>query len=376
MRDTHHEDAAPLILYGAEISYYTGKVRAYLRCLGLPFSEVPADRSVYKSVILPRVGWPVIPVVVTDDDRTLQDSSAIIDALDAHVARWSVFPTTPRQRVLALLLEAYGDEWLKLPAMHYRWNHNTEWIIGEFGRLSRPDLDPAAQRAVGEQACRPFRGSLPALGVTEATASAIETSYEGLLVELDAHFTEHAFLFGDRPSIADFGLIGPLYAHQYRDPASGALMRRLAPQVAAWVQRVHQPEAPAALAAAGFLADDSVPDSLLPVLERLVREWLPVLSNAAERLNAWVADSPEDPVPRTLGSQPFELEGVQATRMVFPFELWMVQRAADARRALPVAERRALDDWLEPLGLLPILTLEHPRLTRRNFQLTLEGAGS
>ena len=31
-----------------------------------------------------------------------------------------------------------------------------------------------------------------------------------------------------RPSIGDFGLVGPLYAHQYRDPASGDLITKAA----------------------------------------------------------------------------------------------------------------------------------------------------
>jgi hypothetical protein len=34
-------------LYGAEISYYTGKVRAFLQWKGLPFVEVPATGDVY-----------------------------------------------------------------------------------------------------------------------------------------------------------------------------------------------------------------------------------------------------------------------------------------------------------------------------------------
>ncbi len=38
------------------------------------------------------------------------------------------------------VIEAYADEWLKIPAMHYRWTKNRDWAISEFGRLSRPDF--------------------------------------------------------------------------------------------------------------------------------------------------------------------------------------------------------------------------------------------
>lgn len=70
-------------LIGAAVSLYTGKVRGYLRWKNVPFRERMATREVYKHEILPRVGWPVIPVVVHDDGSgsgvTLQDTTDIID---------------------------------------------------------------------------------------------------------------------------------------------------------------------------------------------------------------------------------------------------------------------------------------------------------
>ena len=70
------------------------------------------------------------------------------------------------------------------------------------------------------------------------TRAAIEESYEALLAELSAHFARHDYLFGSRPSIGDYGLIGPLYAHNYRDPKSGEMMKATAPRVARWVERM------------------------------------------------------------------------------------------------------------------------------------------
>lgn len=358
-------------LYGADISYYTGKVRAYLRCRCIPFDEVTATRAVYKEIILPRVGWPVVPVVVTADDQTLQDSSDIIDAFEARYPEWSVYPDGPRQRIVSLLLECYGDEWLKLPAMHYRWNHNLDWIVGEFGRMSRPDLDLDGQRAVGAETCKPFRGSLPMLGVTAATAGAVEQSYEALLRDLNAHFLAHEFLLGDRPTIGDFGFIGPLYAHQYRDPSSGALMRRIAPAVAAWVERLHEPSAPERFGAARLVADDGIPATLLPVLARLVREYGPVLGQTAAAFQAWVGEHPGAQIPRSIGQHGFVLEGTAGERQIFTFDLWMLQRVLDVWRGLDAETRAAHRPWFAEQGLLPLLELEYPRLTRRSFQLAL-----
>jgi len=361
----------PYVLYGGEISYYSGKVRAYLRHKGIAFDERPATREVYRQVILPRVGWPVIPVVITPDDVTLQDTSDIIDALELRHPQPSVYPSGPRQRLAGLLLEVYGDEWLKIPAMHYRWNHNTDWIIREFGRLSRPELPEAAQFEVGERACRPFRGSLPALGVMAATIPAIEASYETLLGELDVHFAEHAYLFGDRPSIGDFGLIGPLYAHQFRDPASGALMERLAPHVVAWVRRMLDPEP----ADGDFLADDALPETLLPILRRMVTEQFPVLQATERAFAAWNASHPEEDIPRAIGMHRFTLgtaSDVEATaeRAIFPFDLWMFQRPRDFLEGLEGVDRASAGDLLRSIGGLELVSKPPAiRLARRAFRL-------
>jgi glutathione S-transferase len=361
-------------LYGGDISYFTGKVRAYLRFKAIPFVEHPATRDVYKDIILPRVGWPVIPVVVTPEGDTLQDTSDIIDALEARYPDVSVYPSGPCQRIAALLLEVYGDEWLKLPAMHYRWNHNTQWIIREFGRLSRPDLDAQGQQEAGERACRPFRGSLPALGVNDVTAAAIEASYEALLGELDAHFATHRFLFGTRPSIGDFGLIGPLYAHQYRDPASGVLMRRLAPHVVEWVERMMEPEP----LTGDFLADDAIPATLLPVLRRFANEHLPVIGSTLTAVADWIDAHPRQAPPRAIGSHAFSLGeagagAVTSERAIFPFDQWMFQRPLDCFGALRPAQQDAVRVMLRDAGAAEALdvVLRH-RLTRRNFQLVVD----
>jgi hypothetical protein len=85
-----------------------------------------------------------------------------------------VYPTTPLQRLVALLLEVYGDEWLVIAAMHYRWSfpENREFAHHEFGKVSEPEATPEQQRALGEQLSKPFAGALPPLGVTAASPMA------------------------------------------------------------------------------------------------------------------------------------------------------------------------------------------------------------
>lgn len=359
-------------LYGSPISYYTGKVRAYLDWKGLPYEEVLASAEVFRDVILPRVGFAVIPVVVTASGETLQDSTDIIETLEQRHGGPGITPPGGVQRLAAALLELYGDEWLVIPAMHYRWHHNREWALRAFGELSAPHAPPDEQLAIGTRRAGPFAQAAVLLGAsTPQMQGAIERSYEGLLGELDAHFASLPHALGSRPSIADFGLYGPLYAHQYRDPASGALMRRLAPNVVRWVQRLERQEAPLSGA---FLPHDEIPATLEPVLRRQMREQMPVLADSVRLLDPWLDAHPGEPVPRAIGQHTFTLEGVTGERIVRPYSLWMLQRARDVYRGLAPDERLRADAWLDRVGGEVFREIaDPPRLVRRGLSVALAG---
>jgi glutathione S-transferase len=361
-----------LRLYGAEISYFTGKVRAYLRWKGLPFDEISADAAVYREVIVPRVGFPVIPVVVTPEDETLQDSTDIIDALEHRHGEPFVHPSSPVQRLVAALLELYGDEWLVIPAMHYRWHHNRRWAMKSFGELSAPHATPEEQMAIGEKRAEPFANAAVLLGAAPEMHAAIEASYEALLGELDRHFSAYPYVLGERPCVGDLGLVGPLYAHQYRDPASGELMRRLAPNVARWVERMQHAPAPRS---GEFLAGDRIPSTLLPVLGRMMREQMPVLVDSSRLLREWLALHPGQRVPRSIGMHAYELEGRRGTRIVRPYSLWMLQRARDVYRQLSAVDRAAADGLLEDVGGRSFIAFQDgPRLARDGMSVGVEAS--
>jgi len=360
-------------MYGAEFSLYSGKLRAYLRKKAIPFVEKSPSVLTYRRFIEPRTGVRFVPVLQTPDDQVLQDTTAIIDALEPVFPEHGVYPETPRQRLAALLLELYGDEWLLIPAMHYRWSFpadNQPFIFDEFGTMGFPWFPKFIRRRLGRKLGGRFAGFLPTLGITEATAPAIERSYQSLLAELDAHFAEHAFLLGARPSIGDFGLVGPLYAHLYRDPYPGRLMRERAPNVAAWVERMVSPEP----ADGGFLADDEIPNTLWPVLERMAREQVPVLVDSEWRLAEWRREHPDiNSVPRALGEHRFELEGVIGKRRVLPHALWRWQRPRDWIRSLPPERRPAAQEMAARLGLRVALNAPPKvRLARRNNKFVME----
>lgn len=348
-------------MFGAPLSLYSGKARAYLDWKAIDYVEkLPVD-PVFTEEVVPQVGRPVIPVVQLEDGTVLQDTTVIIDHFESTASGPSVYPATPRQRLAALLLESFGDEWLVIPAMHYRWHYNEEWVYGEFGKAALPGGTPEEQYAIGKQRGTMFKGFVPMLGINKATVPAIEASYEALLADLDAHFARHSFLFGTRPSIGDYGLIGPLYAHNYRDPKSGELMKRLAPNVAHWVEQMIAPEP----LSGEFMADDEVPATLLPILQRMMREQLPYLQSVAQLLAAWAPGNQGAEVPRALGMVDFTIEGVTGQRAALPFSLWMLQRALDYFASLEGEDRAAVEAMLKECAGEAIMSLELP--VRLNF---------
>ncbi|WP_439134031.1 glutathione S-transferase family protein [Pseudomaricurvus sp.] len=358
-------------LIGAEVSLYTGKLRCYLKYKNIPFEEVIASKEVFRDVILPRTGVSYIPIMITEDDVALQDTTEIIDFFEQRYPEHSIYPAGACQKLIALLLETYGDEWLVIPAMHYRWSfeENREFAMAEFGRTSAPNASAEEQQAIGQANSKPFAGALPRLGVTAENIPAIEKSYLAMLSDLDAHFQQHPFLLGNKPCIGDFGLIGPLYAHLYRDPYSGRLMEERAPHVAAWVKRMIDPEPQTG----EFLPDDQVPETLLPILARMFAEQGPVLQETLSQVANWATSHDDKSLPRAIGEIAFAIEGVEATRLTFPYMQWMWQRCVDAYQQLNAAEQSQTAEFLNNVpGAVSLLStpIEH-RVVRKNNKLAL-----
>lgn len=371
-------------LLGSEQSLFTGKVRAYLRYRAFNFEEVLCTRDVYKAEIIPNVGWPVVPVVhvATDDDQEssswLQDTSVIIDECER---RWPdssrpVIPTQPRQRYASYLLESYADEWLLLPAMHYRWSfpeENEAFLIHEFGMVSAgPAADAATIEAAGRKAYAAFRATVTSgcLGINKDTAPHVEAEYEAFLLDFNAHLASAQYLLGDAPSLGDFGCMAPLYAHLGRDPAPQALMKRIAPRVADYVERMNgygnsrvapptpMTEHPSLLAAAdstseqalpwnkassvrtgAWLEEDALPPTLLPIMRRIFASHVPAITASARGLREFLASNPEidrNDLHAGIGGLAREttswhetvIGGVKTKAAPRPSLIWMAQRAA------------------------------------------------
>ena len=359
-------------LYGVEASYYAAKTRCYLLRKGIPFREIQCDRRAFDEVIVPRVGYAVVPVVITPQNETLQDSAEIIDILEPRHPSPSMIPATPRRRFAAFLMELYADEWLKVPALHYRWCYDYEFAHAMMGRNNDPDAPVQEQRRVGTKIAAWFKTWPQHLGATEETREAVEASFIECLALLDSHFTEHPFALGERPCLADCAMMGPLYAHLYRDPYSGVIVREKAPALCAWIDRMRAPNPSPDPDPA---TSDAIPDTILAVLRHLGRDYVPVLATAMPLLQAELSNGLFEDIPRYVGKhrftmgrgKPYEAEGV---RSIHTFEQWKVQRVLDVYEAYSQDVQDDLWRLCQEIEAASLLSLSLPnRLERRGYKL-------
>lgn len=356
-------------LYGSEMSYFSGKARAYLRWRGIAFDEIAPTPNVMKSEIIANVGWPVIPVLKTPEGEYVQDTADIIAHFEAKSSDPKAIPETPLQRMVTFMLQLFADEWMTLPAMHYRWNHNEEWIYGEFGKNAAPDGTPEEQYEAGKKVGKQFRSFVPMLGITPETIPGVEKAYEQFLADLSAHLEVLPYLLGTRASYADFALIGPLYAHQYRDKFTGEHMKRTAPKVADYVERVIAGEGKTG----ELVPQDDLPATLLPILKVALGEHLPVLAKTNELFSDWARTAePKSEVPRGMGMVPFSTGGHSGMIAARTFSLLRLQDALDAYLMMLPSDKKRADSFLDAIGASAFKTLRiNPRLTRRNYKLAL-----
>ncbi|MED5493852.1 MAG: glutathione S-transferase family protein [Pseudomonadota bacterium] len=353
--------AAPYRLYGASHSLYTGKVRCYLRNQGIDYVELPTWHPDFATRILPQIGRGIIPVLETPEGRVIQDSIDIIGYLEAQGVPWPVYPQSPLLHILAIIIEYYGCQAMLKHAMHYRWSYREEQE--DFLRCAFT-LGSGAEMA--EQIMGRMNSYLPRLGVNPASIPLIETSYHELLALLDAHFAQMPYLLGSRPSIADYGLIAPLFAHLGRDPVPLAVMQQRAPRVHRWVERMtapgldvveypqHEP---------GFVADDALPATLEAVLQHIAGEIFPELTDKLAFLQSWLDEhQPADRAPvserpqiRQVGMVQTRFRGADIEVGVEPYLLYVLQRASAVMQAQPAESQQALSARLARLGLADAL---------------------
>jgi glutathione S-transferase len=265
-------------VYGSKISYYTGKLEAYLRYKGLPYERVPPHS--HRREILRNTGAMQLPIVLREDGRWMSDTTPIILQLECEEPTPSILPENPVVLFIARLLEDYADEWLWRSAMHYRWSfpHDRELLSGIIADEIMGDLPLPRFMKRRLITWRQYRGFVRGDGVRPHTRQHVEAGYLAALDHMSRMLERRPFLLGDAPSLADFGFMGPMLRHFGHDPTPADIMRDRSPRVYAWVARVWnaQPERRSP-PSPRFL--ETIPSDAAPMLREVCETHLEQLSS-------------------------------------------------------------------------------------------------
>ena len=228
-------------IFGAELSPYSVKVRSYFRYKEIPHEwivrglEQQEEFSKYAKL-------PLIPLVITPEDQGMQDSTPIIERMEAANQNPSIHPEDPVSAFVSALIEELGDEWGNKWMFHCRWARDVDQIsaAGRIACTMVPGGSEEDRGALAAQIRERMVGRTWFVGSSEQTAPLIEASLDEALGQLEAHLAPRPYLFGGRPAFGDFGLWGQLY-NAWTDPTVGALIEGRHPKVLAWIHRMTWP---------------------------------------------------------------------------------------------------------------------------------------
>lgn len=380
---------APFQLYGIPASLYTAKVRSYLIKQQIPFVERAVGDPHYREQIQPVVGRMIMPVLEGADGTLVQDGADIIDYCEQQTE--TKYPALPGDAVLtavSYLFELFGGEGLLRPAMHYRWNFddaNLAFLKDDFLAGLFPGADEDTKSQVFDFASGRMRKAAASFGITPESKPLIESAYSEFLVLFSEHLADYPYLLGGSPTLGDYGLIAPLYAHLGRDPYPAALMRQQAPKVNRWVERMNMPQQVAV--EYGTLSEeqfsgDAIPETLKNLMRFIAAEYLPEITAHVAFANQWLTERPEleagtnglkDPGRRFIGKAEFNWRGITLNTTVMPYRFYLLQRLQDCFGQAAISDQQAITALFQDTGLASILAIKTDRRVERVNHLEVWG---
>jgi glutathione S-transferase len=320
-------------IYGAEVSPYSVKVRSYFRYKGIPHERILRDAS-KQAEFQKCAKLPLIPVVVTPEDQGIQDSTPIIERMEAEHPEPGIHPEGSVLPFLSALVEEFGDEWGNKWMFHYRWARpvDQESAARRIAKTMMPALEGEKLDEMAKGIAERMVGRVWFVGSSEQTAPIIEESWREAVDQLEVHLASRPYLFGARPAFGDFGLWGQVY-EAWTDPTAGGILRERAKNVVAWVERMLEPRAEG-----DFESWEALRPSLEPFLARQVgRLFLPWSDANAKAIAA--------------GQDEFSVALDGATWTQKP-QKYHARSLAEIRRKYAEARSAELDAVLEATGCL------------------------
>lgn len=230
----------PYKVYLADVSYFSGKLEAYLRYKEIPYQRIEMNAKSGVEEVYKNTGMMKVPAVETADGSWLKDTTPMVDWFEEQHPEHSILPRDPAALFASKLIEDFADEGCWRTAMYFRWSEpgNARYLGQRIGKevLSGWPLPTAITG--GYFRIRQTRTFLYGDGLTSKTEPVIRQQYFDLLDSFNQLLAEQDFLLGDQPSLVDIAMMGPFYRHYFCDPEPAKIMRDQYPAVLAWVTRV------------------------------------------------------------------------------------------------------------------------------------------
>ena len=230
-------------VFGAPASPYTQKMISILRYRHIAYEvfmgDVPGRLSRLEGIEPPK---PILlPTLLLEDEsgklKATTDTTPIIRRFENEYPDRKLLPEDPALSFINYLLEDFGDEWVTKYMMHYRWyfdkdadNASTILPLSDLAVNMPDEILKDAKKYVHDRQT----GRLWVVGSNDTTADLIDSSYKRFLKLMDDHLSISKFLFGEKPSSADFAIYGQLTQLIGFDPTSREIAYDTALRLVSW----------------------------------------------------------------------------------------------------------------------------------------------
>ena len=226
-------------LVGANGSPYSRKLLAILRYRRLPYNWRVQDPATLPANVAGSLR--LMPMLRAPGGIRFEcDSTPLAHRLEArHPQLRSIIPDDPAAAFLCHLIEDFADEWCTKLMYYFRWSDPeaakacASWVVRDLRPALRGAELAAAERVFFERQ----RERREMVGCAPENGALIEAHFAELLRSLNVLGGPDQYLFGTRPSLADFALYGQLFQLTL-DARPKAIVRRDAPLVENWVARL------------------------------------------------------------------------------------------------------------------------------------------
>ena len=271
-------------VFGAPASPYTQKMISILRYRHIAYEvfmgDVSGRLSRLEGIEPPK---PILlPTLLLEDEsgklKATTDTTPIIRRFENEYPNRKLLPEDSALSFINYLLEDFGDEWVTKYMFHYRWyfDEDADNASSILPLHNKVDLADDAWQLFKDSIGSRQIERLRVVGSNDVTAPIIEKSYKRFLKIMENHLSNFPFLFGYRPSSADFAIYGQLTQLIGLDPTSRAIAHKLSLRTTAWVDNMEDMsglnpnENP-------WETFEALFENMKPILEEIGRTYVPAL---------------------------------------------------------------------------------------------------